>query len=55
MNLTCIKTITTKKGLAFIKGQNYDYTIDQNRIRIFIDSHNSIVIRNEKTLNKYFS
>ena len=55
MKVTCIKTITTKKGVSFIKGQNYENTIDQNRIRIFSDSGDSIVISNKKIFNKYFS
>ena len=54
MKLTCIKTTTTKKGFSFIKGQKYDYTMNNNSIRVYVDKHNSIVIKNEKTLNKYF-
>lgn len=54
MKLICIKTVTTKKGFSFVKGQNYNYTINQNSIRVYIDTNNSIVIKNEKTLNKYF-
>jgi hypothetical protein len=54
MKVTCIKTITSKKGLSFNNGQNYDYTINNNCIRVYADKNNSVLIKNEKTLNKYF-
>ena len=52
--ITCIKNIETKKGLKFIKGNQYKFTIQNNSIRIYFNEFKSLIIKNEKTLNKYF-
>ena len=52
--LTCIKDIKTKKGLKFIKGNEYKFTIQNNSIRIYFNDFKSLIIKNENTLNKYF-
>ena len=52
--ITCIKNIKTKKGLEFIKGNQYDFTIQSESIRVYLDKVNSVVIKNESVFNKYF-
>lgn len=52
--LRCIREVKTKSGLTFNKGEFYSYVIISQGIRVWIDSDQSIVIKNEKTLNKYF-
>ena len=42
---TCIKNIKTKKGLEFIKGNEYDFTIHSESIRVYLDKVNSVVIK----------
>jgi hypothetical protein len=52
--LKCIREVKTKSGLTFKKNKSYSYTISKNLIRVYITNDKSVVIRNEKTLNKYF-
>ena len=52
--LRCIKEVKTKTGYTFNKGEFYSYVISSDGVRVWVDSDQSIVIRNEKTLNKYF-
>ena len=52
--LRCIREVKTKSGLTFNKGEFYSYVITSQGARVWIDSDQSIVIKNEKTLNKYF-
>ena len=52
--VTCIKNIKSKKGFEFNNGEQYSFTINNNSIRIYFDNNNSVVIKNEKTLNRYF-
>ena len=49
-----IKEVTTKKGLTFKKDETYPYVISSGSIRIYFNKNTSLVIKNEKTLNKYF-
>lgn len=52
--LRCIREVKTKSGLTFNKGEFYSYVIASEGVRVYITSDKSIVIKNEKTLNKYF-
>jgi hypothetical protein len=52
--LRCIREVNTKSGLTFNKGEFYSYVITSQGARVWIDSGQSIVIKNEKTLNKHF-
>lgn len=52
--LRCIKEVKTKTGYAFNKGESYEYVVSPDGVRVWVNSHNSITIKNEKTLNKYF-
>jgi len=54
MELTCIKSVKTKNGNEFIKGDDYSYVIISKGIRVYYSSDKYITIKNEKTLNKYF-
>ncbi len=53
-SVRCIKEVTTKKGLTFKKDESYPYVIASGSIRIYFNKNTSLVIKNEKTLNKYF-
>jgi len=52
--LRCIKEVKTKTGYTFNKGEIYSYVVTSGGVRVWVNSDNSIVIKNEKTLNKYF-
>jgi len=52
--VTCIKSVETKKGLKFEKGNSYEYSIYNDGIVINIDYVNSIKIKSENSFNKYF-
>ena len=52
--LRCIREVKTKSGLTFNKGEFYSYVVASEGLRVYITSYKSIVIKNEKTLNKYF-
>ena len=52
--LRCIKEVKTKTGYTFIKGECYEYVVTSEGARVWVNAHNSIAIKNEKTLNKYF-
>ena len=52
--VTCIKSIKTKKGLKFEKGNSYDFAIYQNYIRVYLNQFESVVIKNESVFNRYF-
>lgn len=52
--VNCIKSIKTKKGLKFIKGNFYDFAIYQNYIRVYFNKFESVIIKNESVFNRYF-
>jgi len=52
--LRCIREVKTKSGFTFNKGEFYSYVISSEGVRVYITSDQSIIIKNEKTLNKYF-
>ena len=53
--ITCIKSFTTKKGLKFIKGNEYKWNQGKrNTIKIYFDDFKSIRFKNENTFDKYF-
>ena len=54
MRLTCIKSVKTKKGNEFTKGNEYSYVVILEAIRVYYSSNKYITIKNQKTLNKYF-
>ena len=53
-DLKCIKEVKTKSGLKFNKGEFYSYVVSSGGVRVYITSDKSVVIKNQKTLNKYF-
>ena len=53
-SLRCIKEVKTKSGLTFNKGEQYAYVIESAAVRVWVDADQSIVIKNKKTLDKYF-
>ena len=52
---TCIKNITTKKGLTFTKGNNYKITYSQDGAKIYADQFNFITIKSKVLFKKYFN
>ena len=54
MTLRCIKEVKTKSGFTFNKGEFYSYVVASEGVRVYITSITSVVIKNKKTLNKYF-
>ena len=52
--LRCIREVKTKSGLKFNKGEFYSYVVASEGVRVYITSDKSVVIKNRKTLNKYF-
>ena len=52
--ITCIKNIKTKKGFQFKKGNSYNYTISNQSMRVYLNQFDSVIIKDEKLLNKYF-
>jgi len=55
MRTNCIKSIKSKKGgQEFIKGNSYDYVIDNGAVRIYSSNLLFVTIKNPVTFNKYF-
>jgi len=53
-SIKCIKEVKTKTGYTFNIGESYEYAVTPDGFRVWVNSHNSITIKNEETLNKYF-
>ena len=53
-SVRCIREVKTKNGLTFNKGEFYSYVVSSKGVRVYITSDKSVVIKNIKTLNKYF-
>ena len=52
--LRCTKEVKTKSGLKFNEGEYYSFIISSKGVRVWVNSDKSILIENEKTLDKYF-
>ena len=53
--ITCIKSINTKKGLIFTKGNDYEVTFSQEGARVYTDKFNFVTIKSEEQFKKYFN
>mgnify|MGYP000037141509 CR=1 FL=1 len=52
--VTCIKTVSTKGGTTFTKGQSYGYVVDNTAIRVYATDFKFTTIKSESLFNKYF-
>ena len=52
--LRCTKELNTENGLTFDKGGFYSFVITSKGVKVYTSSNQSILIKNEVTLNKNF-
>ena len=52
--ITCIKNIKAKKGFEFIKGNEYNATINNGEITIYFSQFEFATIKNVVFFEKYF-
>jgi hypothetical protein len=53
-NIICIKSVKTKKGFQFNKGNSYDFAIHNDGIVVYFSKFEFVKIKSENTFNKYF-